>query len=149
VEDQIAAGNPEHLNPKDLHADTWKIVEPVFLEAQQEAVENFHQELGHDDGLASAELNEIVPASVFSRVHDLFVPIGEHRWGHYNEESNTVELHDGQETGDMDLLNFATVQTYLNGGTVHALQPENMPENGELLAATFRYPARDMKATEE
>jgi hypothetical protein len=149
VEDQIAAGNPEHLNPKDLHANTWKIVEPVFLEAQQEAVENFHQELGHDDGLASAELNEIVPASVFSRVHDLFVPIGEHRWGHYDEESNTVELHDGQKTGDMDLLNFATVQTYLNGGTVHALQPENMPENGELLAATFRYPARDMTATEE
>jgi hypothetical protein len=149
VDDQIAAGNPEHLEPKELHAKTWAIVEPVFLEAQQESVENFHQELGHGNGLASAQLNEIVPASVFSRVNDLFVPIGEHRWGHYDEESNTVELHDGQETGDVDLLNFATVQTYLNGGTVHALQPENMPEGGDLLAATFRYPAPDMTAAEE
>ena len=149
VEDQIAAGNPEHLEPKDLHAKTWEIVEPLFNEAQQHSMDNFHQELGHGNGLASDDLNEIVPASVFSRVHDLFVPIGEHRWGHYDEDKNTVEFHDGQEAGDVDLLNFATVQTYLNGGTVHALKPENMPQNGQVLAATFRYPAQNMAAAEE
>ena len=149
VEDQIAAGNPEHLEPKELHAKTWEIVEPIFQEAQHQSMENFHQEYGNGNGLASDDFNEIVPASAFSRVHDLFVPIGEHRWGHYNEEANTVEVHDGQKAGDADLLNFATVQTYLNGGTVHALKPENMPAKGQLLAATFRYPAENLAAAEE
>ena len=149
IDDQIARGNPEHLDPKELHANTWEIVEPIFLKAEEASKENFHQELGHGNGLASDDLNEIVPASVFSRVNDLFVPIGEHRWGHYDEEDNTVEFHDGQESGDVDLLNFATVQTYLNGGTVHALQPENMPEQEQLLAATFRYPAENMAAAEK
>ena len=149
IEDQIAAGNPEHMEPKELHGKTWEIVEPLFLEAQQKSKENFHQELGHGDGLASDDLNEIVPASVFSRVHDLFIPIGEHRWGNYDETSNTVEIHDDQEAGDLDLLNFACVQTYLNGGTVHALRPENMPEEGQLIAATFRYPAENMAAAEQ
>jgi hypothetical protein len=149
IDDQIAAGNPEHLKAKDLHAKTWEIVEPIFLEAEQASKENFHQELGNGNGLASDDLHEIVPASVFSRVNELFVPIGQHRWGHYNEEGNTVEFHDGQEAGDVDLLNFATVHTYLNGGTVHALRPENMPEQEQLLAATFRYPAENMAAAEK
>jgi hypothetical protein len=149
VEDQIAPGNPEHLEAKELHANTWELVEPIFHEAQAQSMDNFRQELGHGEGLASEDLNEIVPASVFSRVNDLFVPIGEHRWGHYDAERNTVELHEGQETGDVDLLNFATVQTYLNGGTVHALRPDNMPDKGQLLAATFRYPAENMTAVEE
>ncbi len=146
VEDNIAAGNPEHLHPKELHEKTWTIVEPIFAEAQQDAVDQFHQRHGNGGGLASADLHEIIPASVFSRVDTLFVPIGKHFWGHYDAEENAVELHEEQEAGDEDLLNFATVHTYLNGGTVHALRTENMPID-DPIAATFRFPA-DVSAKE-
>lgn len=147
VEDQIAAGNPEHLNPKELHEKTWAIVRPLFEQSQSESTDQFHQQYGQGEQMASDDLREIIPASVFSRVETLFVPIGQQQWGRYDAEQNAVELHDEQQKGDEDLLNFATVHAYLNGGTVHALRPENMPvESG--LAATFRYPA-DVTATEE
>ncbi len=146
IEDEIVAGNPEHQHPKELHAKAWEVVEPLFQASQQEAVDQFHQQMGNGN-LASSDLNEIIPASIYSRVHTLFVPIGRHRWGHYDTDANAVVLHEDHEPGDEDLLNLATVSAYLNGGTVHALRPENMPDGGEDLAATFRY-AADVSASE-
>jgi hypothetical protein len=90
--------------------------------------------------MSSTDLREIIPAAVFSRVETLFVPIGEHQWGRYDRDANTVILHDKQESGDADLYDLAAVHTYLNGGNVQALRTENMPVD-EGLAATFRFPA--------
>ncbi|HMB91763.1 MAG TPA: hypothetical protein VKP65_13005 [Rhodothermales bacterium] len=140
VNDQIVRGNPDHLSAKQLHESSWDIVKPLFLESQEEEKDQFHQ-LSQRDGMASTDLQEILPAAIYSRIDTLFVPIGEHQWGRYDRDSNTVTLHDKQEAGDEDLYDLAAVHTYLNGGTVQALQIENMPtENG--LAATFRFPAQ-------
>lgn len=137
---EIVAGNPDHLSPHQLHEKAWEIIEPLFLQVQQTALDQFEQ-ARQSDGLASEDLKEIVPAAVFSRVDTLFVPIGVHCWGRYDPEGNIVTIHDTQQPGDSDLYDLAAVQTYLHGGTVHALRPENMPvEQG--LAATFRYPAQ-------
>lgn len=146
IEDQIAAGNPDRVSPKELHAKTWGIVEPLFQESQQEAIDRFRQQMGNGNGLASDDLREIIPAAFYSRVDTLFVSIGQQRWGRYDAEENAVAMHEEQEPGDEDLLNLAAVHVHLNGGTVHALRPENMPVESEL-AATFRYPA-DVSAAE-
>jgi hypothetical protein len=145
VTDDIVQGNPEPLSMDELHNQAWGIVEPLFLEAQTEALEQFNQQY-HQDELASTDVHEIVPAAAYSRIHTLFVPVGEHRWGRYDAQANTVELHDGQAPGTEDLLNYAAVHAFLNGATVHALKPANMP-NGFGVAALFRYPA-DVSATE-
>jgi len=42
------------------------------------------------------------------------------------------------EAGNEDILDFAAIQTFLNGATVFALSPERMPD-GASLAAVFRY----------
>ena len=147
VEDQIVAGSPDHLKPKELHDKAWELMEPLFLEAQQQSLDQFHHLFGNGEYLASDEFAEIVPASVFSRVDTAFVPVGQHLWGHYDAENNAVEMHEEQEAGDEDLLDLVAVNTYLNGGIVHALRTENMPTE-QPLAATFRYKA-DVAAHEE
>ena len=147
VENEIVAGNPEHLSAKELHEKAWEVVEPMFMASQQTSMEQFEQLRGNGGGLASEDLKEIIPAAVFSRIDTVFVPVGEHRWGHYDAEANTVEIHDEHMAGDDDLYDLAAVHAYLNGGTVHALRKENMPSEGTL-AATFRYPA-DVAATEQ
>lgn len=146
VEDQSVTGNPEHLKLEELHEKAWAIVEPLFLKAQAESVERFNELYHTDDGLASDDFHEIIPAAVYSRIDTLFVPVGHHRWGRYDAARNSVELHDEQQPGDEDLLNYAAVHAHLNGATVHALRPEKMP-NGVSLAATFRY-AADVTASE-
>lgn len=146
IEDQMVAGSPEDLTVDELHEQSWQIVEPVFLEAQETSLEQFRTAYHTDGGMASDDFHEIVPAAVFGRVDTMFVPVGLHRWGAYDAAQNVVTVHDAQEPGDDDLLNYAAVQAYLNGATVHALRPENMPD-GFSLAATFRY-AADVTASE-
>jgi hypothetical protein len=145
VTHDLVQGNPEPMSAQALHNAAWEIVEPIFLEEQTEALAQFDQQF-HRGELASDDFHEIVPACVFSRTHTLFVPVGQHRWGRYDAESNTVELFEEHEPGAEDLLNYAAVHAYLNGGTVHALRPANMP-NGLGVAALFRYPA-DVSAAE-
>lgn len=146
VEDEIFAGNPEQLSLKELHHGAWEIVESVFLGRQQEEVDRFEQLYYQNGDKASDNFHEIVPACAYSRVETLFVPVGQYRWGRFDPDTNTVEVHESKQTGDGDLLNYAAVQSYLNGAAVHALRPESMP-GGRSIAAIFRYKA-DVTAAE-
>lgn len=146
IGDDIVAGNPEQLGVKELHRSAWGVVESVLQEIQEEDVERF-EELYYTDGdLASDDFHEILPACAYSRVDTLFVPIGQYRWGRFDPETNTVEVHESQQSGDGDLLNYAALQSYLSGADVHVLRPENMP-GGRSVAAIFRFKA-DVKAQE-
>lgn len=140
IQDDIVAGNPESLSLDTLHEKAWAIVEPVFQASEETELERFEQLYYQDEDMASDNFHEIVPGCAYSRVDTLFVPIGEHRWGRFDAVSNTVEVHEEQEAGDGDLLNYAAVSAYLNGARVHALRPEKMPR-GRNIAATFRYRA--------
>lgn len=146
VEDEIVAGNPERLSMDELHKEAWDVVESVLQSLQQEELDRF-EDLHYQDGdLASDDFHEIIPACAYSRVETLFVPMGQYRWGRFDPDTNTVEVHESQEPGDGDLLNYAALQSYLSGATVHVLPPEDMP-GGRSIAAIFRYKA-DVKATE-
>jgi hypothetical protein len=147
ISSQIVGGNVEHTHRQDLHRRAWEIVETLFLKDQEASISGFRDAEGGANGaLTSTELEDIIPAAVYGRVDTLFVPIGAHLWGRYDEESQTVTLHESYENGDDDLLDFAAVHTYLNSGAVHALRPENMPVGGSL-AATFRYPMQEFAST--
>lgn len=146
IEDVIVAGSPDHMSERDLHEKSWDVVQPLFTKAQAASLDQY-RELSSRDGMASQDAKEIIPAAVFRRVDTLFVAIGQHLWGRYDPATNAVSIHEEHQAGDEDLYDFAAVQTYLNGGTVHALKPENMPTDSGL-AATFRYPAH-VEAVEE
>jgi hypothetical protein len=130
------AGNPEEVKAEELLEQGWKIVEHYFFKAQEEAMAQYKQLAG--SVRASNRFKEIVPAAYDGRIDVLFVTVGVQRWGFYDLETRTVHLHPEPEPGDEDLLDFAAVHTYLNGGTVYALKPEEMPDETPL-ATIFRY----------
>lgn len=146
IEDAIETGNPGSLSDNELHEKAWVLVEPVFREVEQQEADRFEQLYYQDEKLASDDFHEIIPGCAYSRVDTLFVPVGEYRWGRFDPSTNTVEVHEEQKPGDGDLLNYAAVKAYMNGATVHVLQPEKMP-GGRGIAATFRYRA-DVAAEE-
>lgn len=140
IDDAIVQGNPDHLKPADLHARAWELVAPRFFQSQKTSVERFNRLTSNGQRLTSRDIHEIVPGAVYGRIDTLFVEINAHIWGSYDQTANTIEIHETHETGDQDLLNLAAVQTFLQGGTVHALRTETMPvETG--VAAIFRFPA--------
>jgi hypothetical protein len=134
--EQGITGNPESLKAEELHGQAWGIVEPQFLKAQEEAMAKYKQLAG--SARASKDLKEIVPAACEGRIDSLWVAVGVQQWGFFDPDKRTVHIHAEPEPGDEDLLDFAAVHTILNGGTVYAMKPEEMPDEAPL-AAVFRY----------
>jgi len=136
--DEGLEGNPEELNAKDLHKSAWELVEPIFIEEQKVALEQFEQLHGQENELASADLKTVVKAANFGRVETLFVPLGIQRWGQYDAQNNKVILETKPKPENEDLLDFAAMHTLFNSGKVFTIQPEKLPGNGDL-AAIMRY----------
>jgi hypothetical protein len=129
-------GNPEQLSTKELHQRAWALVQPRFLEEQEEAARLYQQLAGGDR--AVAELNQAVPAAHYGRVATLFVPVDLQRWGTFDANTNQIDVHEELQPGDIDLMDLAAVQTLINGGTVYAVESDRIPGEGPL-AAILRY----------
>jgi hypothetical protein len=129
-------GNPDQMDADDLHALAWPLVEPWFRKEQEEAGIRYQQSIG--TGLASNNLEEIVPAAHHGRVGYLFVEVGQEKWGTFDPQAGRAVLHAGAKTGDEDLIDFAAIQTLGAGGKVYAVNRERMPDR-EPVAALFRY----------
>ncbi|MDT8305193.1 MAG: hypothetical protein RRC07_04605 [Anaerolineae bacterium] len=129
-------GNPEHDESAQLHKQSWELVAPVFATQEEQARSRYHNMAGTEQ--ASADLEEIVLGAVQGRVDSLFVATDQQRWGHYDEANHRIALHDEQQTGDDELLDFAAVHTLVNGGTVYAVSHEAVPADA-VAAAIFRY----------
>ena len=129
-------GNPELLSPEELHARAWKLVQPRFLKAREEAISQYKQLAG--TGRTSREIAEIVPAAAQGRVEKLVVALGVQVWGNFLPDRGTVELHDEPAAGSEDLLDRAAIETLLNGGKVYTAEPDALPDNAPIIAL-FRY----------
>ncbi len=129
-------GNPDRMRPEELHKEAWEIVRPHFLRAEETTADRYREVLG--TGLASGNIREVLPAAAHGRVDSLFVALGVHVWGAYDEAEMSVDLHQQSGTDNEDLLDLAAVFTLNNGGEVYALPRERVP-GGEDIAAIFRY----------
>jgi len=131
-------GNPEELSAQELHQQAWAVVRPVFLAEREQAAARYRQLAGAGSERTSDDLPQVVPAAYHRQVELLFVALGLQRWGSFDPSTGTVRLHRDAKPADEDLLDFAAVHTFLNGGTVYAVDPEQVP-GGAPLAAVFRW----------
>ncbi|HIK04385.1 MAG TPA: hypothetical protein IGS40_06670 [Trichormus sp. M33_DOE_039] len=131
-------GNQELTNLKELHHQAWSIVAPMVEEQQQQAIAFYQQLAGEDVTQASGDIKEIVPAAYYQKVDTLFVPLGQQIWGKFDPDTMTVDVHSEPEPDDEDMLDFAAVHTFLNGGQVYTVEPAQIP-NDQPVAAIFRY----------
>jgi hypothetical protein len=129
-------GNPEELSVQELHGRAWEIVEPYFQSEQQAAWGRFKQM--KDTAQASQEIEEVVPAAYHGRVESLFVALGDQVWGTYDPATGQVRFEQQADDGAEDLLQFASVHTLANRGSVYTTRQEQM-EGSRHLAAVFRY----------
>lgn len=129
-------GNPDRAKAEDLKDAAWEIVGPMFKEVRDQAIGAYKRFEGTER--ASNDLDEVLEASLNGRVEVLLTDLNRHEWGTYDPDNGFVYLHYRQEGGDDDLLNRAALQTLLHGGSVFALETEEMPDGREV-AAVYRY----------
>ncbi|MGB3493332.1 MAG: hypothetical protein WBA57_11425 [Elainellaceae cyanobacterium] len=130
------SGNPEALTLEELHTQAWQIAQPYFDLAKISTMSHYGELQGSEETANTIE--KVVPAAYFQRVETLFVPIDKTVWGVFDPVKNSIQIHDQQETGDEDLLDLAALHTLTNGGTVYAVDQEDVPEH-KAIAAILRY----------
>jgi hypothetical protein len=129
-------GNPDILKPEELHSQAWPIAKEHFDQQRTDAMQVYHNVVG--TGQASANLEDVLSAAENGQIDTLFVTLPDHCWGHFDAEKRNAEVHAERVTGDDDLLDVAAVKTFLQSGTVYAVDREDMP-NKQTIAAVFRY----------
>lgn len=132
--DEGLPGNPEHTSDDELREGAWELVRPLFAQRQEDELARYQKLFGRDQ-LTAADPHDIIPAAYYQRIDSLFIPLERELWGTFDEDNNELELHEERQPGDEDLLDFAAVCTYLNGGNIFTLPAEKMP--GEAAAAAI------------
>lgn len=135
--DDFIAGNPEYEEPVALHEKGKYMLDNHFYQHKKKMLNAFEHTLSSN--LASYKEDEIIPAAYNQRIDTLFVKNNQEKWGIYNKENNTIIPREKQSQFKTDLLNFATVNTILNGGDVYLTEPEEMPHPDSNLNAIFRF----------
>jgi hypothetical protein len=128
-------GSADHTSNEELHAKALPLVEAQFEEQLEEAKSRFHDRLG--TGLATSQIAEVVVAAAEGRVDTLFIREGTHVPGRFDEETHSVSLGNGR-ADTTDLLDRASTDAFLRGGTIYRLAPERMPVEADA-AAILRY----------
>lgn len=134
--DAVVEKNPDDEKDESLQRRGWEIVAHFFEQSRKEAEERYHNNRG--TGYATADPLTVVPAARFGRVDVLFVALGEQLRGRFDPQNSQVRIEDPPDESSEDLLNLAALDTLQNGGTVYAVEPEQVPETGPL-AALLRY----------
>jgi hypothetical protein len=132
--DETLVGSPEGLGPQELHARAWAVVEPLFLQAQREAAARYDQLAG--TGLTSQDPREIIRAAEDGRVETLFAV--RHPAGPAGVSSVGSDPSGNGDRGLRGVLELATANTLIKGGTVYVLPAGEVPGGGSA-AAVFRY----------
>lgn len=137
--DDIISGNHDDTDPGTLRDEAWQKLEPLFHDNRGTVADRYKMLRGRQDQRAVKDLKEVVKAAPYGRVEVLFVDKNAKQWGTFDESKIDVKLENEHKPGNQDLLDFAVVQTLLNGGTVYAVDTEELPEGNTPVAAIFRY----------
>lgn len=129
-------GNPEERPVDELHQKAWELVQPFYKEERVEARQRYQDLAGTER--TSDDLAEIVRAAHFGRIDTLFIKIDKNRWGHFDMETNQVEIHEEPSKGDAELFDLVAAQTIVHDGLIIPIETDDYDENAPL-TAVFRY----------
>lgn len=129
-------GNRDSQDTISLHKDVLEVMQPYFEQRVNKALELYGNRSATE--LTSSIIEDVIPATYYSRVSHLFVVKGEHIWGTFDEMANELKLNISPEEGGEDLLDHAVVKTLATGGEVFLLDKEKMPAESPI-AALMRY----------
>ena len=130
------SGNPDEVKNKDLLEKAFPLIRPFFKKERSEAEELYHKMNG--TGKTSTQIEDIVISAKHGLIDTLFVAREIEQWGTVDEMIDKANLHESFETGDEDLLSYASIQTLIHKGTVFTVKPEFMPDKSNI-AAILRY----------
>jgi hypothetical protein len=131
VEENLT-GNFDHEDKNSIYQKVKEIAAPFFKQQARKALKTYYDNSTTE--LTSSIPEDVIPASFYSQISDLFIVKDAHIWGTFDEASNALVIHEDKQEGDTCLLNKAAIKTLKNGGAVHVLEQDKMPADSKIAA---------------
>ncbi len=138
IMDDGVSGSHDETPVEELHQSAWKVVAPHFRTGQEKAFARWQELFNAGNENAVGTVEDAVKAAAFGRVDTLFLAPNKYCWGRYNPENGEVEVHQRDEIGNRDLLDFAAMKVITQGGTVYTVDADKLPK-GSPIAGLLRF----------
>lgn len=89
------------------------LIEANFLRSQRKITECYREFSRNNQELVSDGMKEGIEAADYQEVDLLYVAVGHQQWDSFDPQNSTVQMHEQQQAGKEDLLNFAAIYTFL------------------------------------
>jgi len=87
----------------------------------------------------SYQISEIVAAAINGKIDTLFVQNGTDEFGVFDKQTNRLMFRKKTELNNASLSDLSAVSSFMQGGKVYFLAPEEMPDKGQPMNALLRY----------
>jgi hypothetical protein len=131
--------DPGSLDRAELHRRAYELVRPKLAQRRADDLDRFKALAGANEARGATDLPTIVSAARFGRVDTLLLAEGASVWGTHDEAGDRVRVDRESTPDNQDLVDYAAVQTLLQGGNVHVLPAEEMPREGCPMVAILRF----------
>lgn len=132
IAEPYVEGSPDEIDGLALHDRSWPIVEQTFDDEFERARAHFERFAKTPRALLDVE--QILAATAEGRVHTLLVALDAERWGRMHLGAHTIDIHEGQEPGDEELVDRAAVLGQRRGAEVIFAVTQDMPAGAPLAA---------------
>ncbi|QDV05157.1 hypothetical protein Poly30_06530 [Planctomycetes bacterium Poly30] len=126
-------GNCDRIEPEALRAQGWKIASHYWDDQHSAARDRVLAGVGNDRG--TANLTGVLNAAHQGRVSTLFVASDREVLGQFDAVTGKVKLAHASDSHFDDLLDEAACLASMHGADVHVLPQEEMPTDGQIVAA--------------
>ena len=132
----VAAHDPEASRLEDIAQRAWPIAQAYFQSIELQDRNRYGDQISA--GRAVSAIDRVVAAALEGRIDTLWVAKDTQVWGHADETTSLIAVHDQQQSGDRDLLDLAAVRALLSGRRLYTATRDAIPD-GAVAAAILRY----------
>lgn len=111
--------NFDHTPPAELHRQATILLSDTLVQTRQQRIEEYQN--GSGSNWVAPDNRQVLKAAAAGRVKAFFVQAEAEVWGHFDEATLTVTVHDAPHASDESLMDQAALLTLRNGGEVHIL----------------------------
>ncbi len=133
---QFVSGNYDNEDIILVHEKANEVLFPYFDQVKREKKEKYLEAPGE---LINSKTAEVIKGAHAGQIEALFVERGKRLWGHYDEETGVLDIHEHKEPLDHCLMDYAARNTFLKQGAVFIENIDDMPESGSPLNAVLRF----------
>jgi len=131
------SGDPEFKDKNELHKASWKLIQPYFEKRKNEKLIQFNEL--YASSKVAFDITDIIPAAFNGNIDTLFIQKNSDVYGTYDKDKNRVHIDDKKKMNNASLTNLSSLNTFIKGGKVYLIEPEEMPAKGRLMNALLRY----------